>query len=264
MKDDATARLRELQAAILAASDQHASVSDQERLLFCQMPHGIHIEFYGCPWEGAFALLLETLARSDVAASIGSLAFRGPDEGANGTRNWDFTPLISTAIVFPRLTSLFIEPTAPDHHNQTIVAETYEEDGQVARFLERAPMLRELTSPSAPDSRFFGVGVRPLVTLRIEAGYDTHDFLSNLSRSRCFPELRILDWGEYNQRYVGDYRERCTPFEQYRELFRSAALRPVRVFVLRNAVFDAAKFRELKALRPDLTFRRIDCSGEYV
>src|ERR1043165_4764398 len=124
--------------------------------------------------------------------------------GANGTRNWDFTPLVESSAVFPQPTSFFIEPSAPEHHNQTIIAKDYDEDGMIARLLTRFPRIESLTTPSAPNASFFEIGIRPLVYLRVDAGYDTQNFILNLSKSSCFPSLRLLDYGDYNERYMED------------------------------------------------------------
>jgi hypothetical protein len=264
--DTVIPRLQALQRAIAGAD--YPTLLDQEidRLYFAEVQGLLHVEFYGQVWDEPgepFALLLDLLCDVEVAASLRALSFRGPDEGANGTRNWDFTRLLATDTTFPNLTSLYVEPTQPEHHNHSIIAEVYEEEGMIGRLLDRMPALQSLTVPSAPDASFFTRGVRPLNRLRVESGYDHQDFIRNLSRSTCFPELVVLDFGDYSQRYMDDYPERCTPFGDYVELLRSPAGRSIRLLILRNTAFTPDQFTSLCALGSVGTLRAIQCHGDY-
>ena len=54
--------------------------------------------------------------------------------------------------------------------------------------------------------------------------------------SSAFRDLSSLEWGEYNETYVDDFRANCTPLEEYRTLFSSEAFRNVKRFVWRNPV----------------------------
>src|SRR5262249_45937067 len=157
------------------------------------------------PFGGAYQEALAAVVSPEVSPVIRSLTFRGPDEGSNGTRNWDLSPLTEGEAVFPQLRSVSIEQTKPADHNRTIVASDYAEDGALARLLAKAPGLESLVTPSAPNPEFFQVGERPLTFLSVDAGYDHQDFIRGLARSSCFPGLRSLEFGEYNETYMDDY-----------------------------------------------------------
>jgi hypothetical protein len=222
-----------------------------------------HIDYYGSPFEDGYLDLLETLGRAEVAAALGSLTLRSPDEGANGTRNFDLEPLLAAGSVFPRLESFRLPLNQPGDHNRTVVGRDFDEDGVLARLLAAAPALLELIVPSAPNAAFFDVGRRPLRFLSIDAGYATQDFILNLSESSCFPDLSCLEWGEYNETYLEDFANGCTPLEHYHRLFATPAFAGVQRFIWRNPACASDAIQALKALKPDLQLLVVRNSAEY-
>jgi len=263
--DAALKHLSIVQQAISARNEPEWDDESCEKLLFCPVAGLLHVEFYGLPFDKSFTDFIKVLCLPEVAVSIRSLVFLGPDEGANGTRNWDFSQLLETNVAFPNLLTLSVEPTLPDDHNQTIIASVYDEEGQIGRLVSKAPSLQSLTVPSAPDASFFKVGSAPLSYLRVEAGYDTQNFILNFSQSSCFAKLRILDFGDYNQRIIEDYPYGCTPFEHYQQLFRSRAFSSVARFVLRNSILTEEQLGELHLTRDDCQLMVIQTPhGDYV
>lgn len=256
--------LKGLQLSICQTNDRELSVEATPRVYYAEVQGQLHVEFFGSPFEDAYESLLQTLCAPEVAGCLRSLTLRGPDEGSNGTRNWDLTGIIESEALFPRLNSVFIEPTAPEHHNQSIVGSEYDEEGQIGTLLTKAPVLQSLTVPSAPDASFFQAGPRPLRFLQVDTGYAHQDFLLNLSHSDCFPDLGTLDFSDFNQRYLKDYSDECTPFEHYEQLFRSRAFQSVRRFNLRNIVLSSEQLAHLRSLRKDLQFYVIQAYGEYL
>ncbi|MFL5733671.1 MAG: hypothetical protein ACJ78Q_10760 [Chloroflexia bacterium] len=263
MIENAITALNRLQEVVAQRNVPDAVDSYIERVYFCNVARLLHVEFYGRTFD-SYLDFLGTLRNPDVVPHLKSVALRGPDEGANGTRNWDLVPLVETEIVFPQLSTFFIEPTAPEHHNSTIVAQDYAEAGVLARLLVAAPKLEALTTPSAPDASFFEVDARPLSYLRIDAGYDAQDFIQNLSKSNCFPNLRHLDYGDYNERYMKDYPNGCTPCEHYQMLLHSLASASMRTFILRNSICTPEELSALKASRNDLSIMAVQSYGGYV
>lgn len=258
-------QMSELQQAISGRNEQEWDDESCEKLLFCPIAGLLHVEFYGSPFDESFEDFIQTVCRPSVATHIRSIVFRGPDEGANGTRNWDFKPLLDSNVIFPNLKSLVVEPTLPEHHNHTIIASSYEEEGQIAQLLAKAPALESLTVPSAPDETFFNVGSYPLKNLRVEAGYDTQNFILNFSQSHCFTQLRVLDFGDYNQRDMEDYPAGCTLSEHFEQLFRSEAFSSIVRFVLRNSILSAEQLVELQKLKKECQFMVIQTPhGNYV
>jgi hypothetical protein len=234
------------------------------RLCITAVAGDLHVDYHGTAFDEPLHDLLTVLVTPEVSEVLTSLTLRGADEGANGTRNWDLGILADGDVAFGRLRELSVEQTKPADHNRTIVAATYSEEGVLARILQRAPNLLSLTTPSAPNAAFFEVGRRPLTFLSVDAGYDTQDFVRNLARSSCFPDLQCLEFGEYNETYMEDYATHCTPIRDYQELFASKAFQPVRRFVWRNPRCSAAEIAALKAMRRDLQLLVIRASAEYI
>ncbi len=241
-------RLVALQHAIegRAAPGQDASFVD--RLGVTRVGDVVHLDFYGSPFGESFGDLLDALADAAVANTIASLDLRGPDDGSNGTRNWDLTSLAESGAAFPTLRRLCLEQSKPADHNQTIVGQSYDEDGVLAKILAKAPALEVLVTPSAPNADFFHVGRRPLELLSVDVGYDHQGFIANLAASACFPSLRSLEFGEYNETYMADFAAHVTPFADYRALFASPAFASVKVFRWRNPKCSPEEMAESRRL----------------
>jgi hypothetical protein len=239
-------------------AERDKAIDEQyDRLSFTEVGDLVQLEYYGFAFDESFQELVDLLCDPEVAAVIQTLTIRSPDEGANGTFYWDFTDLNRSAIVFPNLTHFFVEPYQAGWHNHPVIARTLEEEGMIGRLLAQMPNLRELTISNAPDASFFQVGQRPISALRVESGYDHQNFILNLSRSSCFPSLKKLDFGDFNEQYIDGYLEYRTPFDHYRELFQSRAFATVRDFVLRNASLSSSQEEMLRDLRRDLAFRLV-------
>ncbi|NBF09783.1 hypothetical protein [Pseudomonas sp. Fl4BN1] len=247
-------------------------ISDYNYLALAPMRDGLHVEFHGELWDEPFAWTLDCLAEQDVASIISSLAFCGPDEGANGTREWEFTPLLDSRVTFPRLRSLSIRPTEPQDHNVSLIQKAgsiMEEAGEIARFVAKAPHLGELTLPNAPDSSFFQVDLPHLALLRVAGGSDTQGFIDNLAVSDNLPGLISLDFTESSelQQTWSNNRETqaVTPFAAYEKLFSSPACELLRVLRLRNTCLSLEQLEALQAIRPGLQFMVIQATtGGYV
>lgn len=235
-----------------------------ERFHAIELGGDLHLAFHGDPSGEAYARLLSAVSAEPIASAMASLRISGPDTGANGTKNWDLTPLANAEAAFPKLRHLHVEQSRPGDHNRTIIAASYDEDGVLAEVLRKAPVMSELTAPSAPNSAFFGVNAPSLVYLNVDAGYDTQDFISNMARSDAFPNLGCLEWGEYCETYMDDWRRRCTPIAHYEALFRSDSFRPVRRFVFRNPACTPEELAGLKSIRPDLQMLVVQWKSEYV
>lgn len=256
--------LADLQDRLAQEAEKGMSAEAVNRLCVTLVADELHIDYYGMPFDEPLQEVLAAVITPEVSAVLASLTLRGPDEGANGTRNWDLLILAESGAVFPQLRELFIEQTKPADHNCSIVAAGYEEEGILGRLLARAPALESLVTPSAPDATFFQVGQRPLKLLNVDAGYDTQGFIQNLARSSCFPGLQCLEFGEYHETYMEDYAVHCTPITDYQELFVAESFKPVRRFVWRNPACSAAEVASLKTLRPDLQLLIVRTSAGYV
>lgn len=257
-------QLFELQQSIGRANDPQRTDEYVQKLYVMQLQELFYVEYYGSSYGDAYFDLLQTLCVPDVARALKSLAVRGPDEGTNGTRNWDFTPLIEAQAEFSNLTTFFVEPTAPEHHNQSIIGTDYEEEGQIGSLLDQMPLLKTLTVPSAPDRSFFERPEHSLAVLRVDSGYGHQSFVRNFSRSCCFTQLRMLDFGDYNQRYMENYLEECTPLSDYEELFKSQAFQRMNRLNLRNPNLTDEQLAQLRQLRQKVSFYVIQAHGEYI
>lgn len=166
-----------------------------ERFQFLELGGLFHVKYYGNSFRVHEVLM--AISREDVAPAIASIRIGGDDQGTNGTKEWDLTPLAASAATFTNLRYLLVEQNRPTDHNKSIIGKIYEETGILAKIARKAPILTQLTAPSAPSSAFFDVTLEHLEYLSIDAAYDTQDFILNLSQSANLPRLRYLEWGEY-------------------------------------------------------------------
>ena len=239
---------------------------EPERLTLSEDDGLISIDFYGSPFTERFTTLLNILSEEAVANQVQRLFFHATDVGANGTRPWDFESLLDKPILFPNLIQLSIEWYEPINHNRPVIATRtrYEEQGMLANWLSKAPQLIMLTAPSAPNKAFFERPRHPLQRLNMQAGFDVQNFVQNFAQSNCFPELWRFEYQDYNEVYIQNYQENCTPLAHFYELFQSPAFASIRVFVWHNPIFAMDDLSKLKALQPDLHFAVVRSSKEYV
>ena len=249
---DALTILGQGQRQVFADADLTDPYHHYNRLLFAEVEGLFHVEYFGDCYDEPFTHVLNAIAHPEVAERLAVLHFDGPDEGANGTREWDFSRLLETNAVFPRMISFRVAWERPGDHNHPIVGHGYEEAGMIARLLDRMPNLGELTVPSAPNATFFDRPPHPLAYLKVATGYEHQDFVLNLSRSRCFPKLFRLDFGDYSQTYDA-YPGSCVPFDQYVALFQSLAMASV-LCGLWYAPLTPAQYRQLQALKPHFSW----------
>lgn len=259
---DATGQLDAVRSRIADRNESGAPADFINRLAVALSDGAFDLDFYGDAFGESYIDLLETIARADVAPHIRSVILRGPDEGANGTQNWDLEPLLATGATFARLERFAVKQNKPGDHNRAIVGRDYDEDGVLGRLLAKAEALRELTVPSAPAANFFETGPRPVRFLSVDAGYATQSFIRNLAASSALRDLSSLEWGEYNETYMDDFRAHCTPLDEYRTLFASQAFRNVKRFVWRNPVCSSQDIAELRKLRSDLQLLVVRTSAE--
>jgi hypothetical protein len=256
--------LESLRDRIEAKAEPDFPPDSVERLTIVRCGDLHHVEFYGNPFDEAYSDLCKALSSRETAASVVSLTLRGPDEGANGTREWDLEPLIADDRNFPALHTFHIDLNKPGDHNRTIIGSNYDEGGVIARFASRCPRLASLTVPSAPSSDFFDLNLPDLRFLSVDAGYDPQGFIRNFGRSRGFPNLTCFEWGEYSEDYMDDWQTSCTPFPDYEALVVSSAFRTVNRFVFRQSTLSTQQIKALRSLRPDFQFLLVRFSSEYV
>lgn len=206
-------------------------------------------------WVFGIDVPITVLAREPVARALVSLTFDCPDMGANGVCNWDLTEFADGDVAYPLLRHLRIARNTPDRHNRCIVARAYEEGGVLGRIANKAPQLESLETPSAPSANFFEVELNNLTHLRVDAGFDTNDFVRMLARASFPPKLRGFEWGDYAERYVDDWLSKTTPFEDMEALVRCEGFGQIKAFSLRNTPYAVEELKQLKALRPGLSIR---------
>jgi hypothetical protein len=253
--------MKRLQDLAEKLSNAERDGADPDRLWIGVSKSGVLLEFFGNPADSPFQELCSALSEASIAPTISSLILRGPDEGANGTCNWDLEGLANAPADFLRLKTFTVEQGRPGDHNSQIVGEVYEENGVLGRLLEKMPSLETFGSPSAPNETFFRTGARPLRFVSVNAGYAHQDFVRNLASATNLRELRALEYGEGSG--TGFEGVERTSFEAYASLFRSTSVNPRRV-VLRNPSLSEGELRELKALRPALQLLVVRCAASYV
>jgi uncharacterized protein (TIGR02996 family) len=200
--------------------------------------------------------VLDFLASQEVARVLHTLILDGhEDRGrSNGTLHFPLERLVERKSTFSNLVSLIME-----QGSGIIIGSNYQESGLLARLLHKAPRLLRLTAPSAPNHEFFNLKSHPLQALSIAVGYDHQNFIENLSRSSCFPDLRELEYFDYGETYMNDYRQRCTPFDHFRILFRSPVFAQFKQVNLRGVQLTQGQVESLLAIRrKSVTITRAD------
>ncbi len=252
-----------LRRRIEASNNSATHSMDTNRLAVTEIRGRFDLDLYCNPSDDVFNEFLSSIARREIAVTLRSVILRGPDEGANGTRNWHLEPLLAHDAEFSCLEFLSVERTRTEHHNRSIVGEYYDEEGVLGRLLAKMPRLSSLESPSAPDKSFFAVGPRPLTNLCIDAGYDTQDFIRNLAQSTAFSGLQLLDWREYNETYMDDWRDECTPLEDYRAMFSAPHM--ANVFIKwHDPACTPEEIESLQRLRSTGLLQVIRTKADYV
>src|SRR5438093_437143 len=95
----AAERLTQLQEELNQTNEPDWGVEDIRRVFFSEVGGLLHIHYYGTADENfnwnaqtnrvEYRLpIFEVLSLPEVASRVASLTFDGPDEGANGSRDW--------------------------------------------------------------------------------------------------------------------------------------------------------------------------------
>lgn len=255
-------KLQRLQTEINSQSNKHWLY--KENLMFCKIDNLLNLSFFGNPSDESFAKVLKVLSEKEVAEKLQSLSFDSPDEGANGTNNFDFSIVAESKTVFSELRSFAVRLTEPEHHNATIIAQVYDEGGITAKLIKKMPKLLSLQIPSAPSEEFFELNSHPLEYLIMQVGFDTQDFIFNLSNSTCFKNLQYFDFTDYQETYIKDWENDCTPFEHFEQLFNSKSFDSIKLMILRNLMYSNEQVNILKSIRKDTGFKLIRTESRYI
>ena len=92
--------LERLRAEIVRLGKNGVHPAAVERLDFRAHGDRFHVFFFGSPFGEPYGLTIEALSANPIANSLLSFSLDGPDEGSNGTRNWDITRLATSAVPF--------------------------------------------------------------------------------------------------------------------------------------------------------------------
>jgi hypothetical protein len=241
--DEVIRELKELQTKINLQND--GTWAYEESLMFCEIGKLLKVSFFGSPTDESFTEILETLSKKAVAEKVRSL-------------------FAESKVVFPNLINFSVKLTEPKNHNRTIMAQTYDEEGVIAKLINKMPKLLALQVPSAPNEEFFDLDSHPLEYLVMQVGYDRQNFIFNLSNSSCFKNLWHFDFTDYQETYVEHWEDYCTPFEDFEQLFNSKAFDSVKVMILRNLTFTDEQITRLKSLRENILFNLIRTESKYI
>ena len=195
----------------------------------------------------AFCGLLDLLCEQKNADKLISITFTGPDEGANGSRTWDFTRLTNSEVIFSKLQSFSVSLTDLGDHNQSIIDGYWlEEEGMIAKLISKMPVLDILVVPSAPNKSFFEIGDHPLSYLMLQAGYSNQNFIENIANSNNFKKLRTLDFTEVFK--IPHYPiEEYTSFNSYKKFLQSPAFSSLGKLI-RHAQLTKQQLAELQRM----------------
>jgi len=200
--------------------------------------------------------VLAFLTSREVAPILHTLVMDGHEDRCrpNGTLYFPLEPFVESKAPLSNLTSLVMEQM-----HGVILGETGDENGLLARLLRKAPRLLRLATPSAPNREFFTLARHPLQTLDVVAGWSHENFIDNLSKSSCFPDLRELAYIDFFETYMPDYRQSCTPFAHFQSLFTSEVFAQLKRVNLSAVQMTADQVDQLLAIRrKGVTITRAD------
>lgn len=93
----------------LLENNGNLEIENSDRVVLLKSKELYHLEFYGNPAEDNYYKLLEIICDKEISEKLKSIDFKGPDEGANGTRNWDLNALVNGFAFFKNLEYFAIE-----------------------------------------------------------------------------------------------------------------------------------------------------------
>ncbi len=262
-------KLKQLQQRILERKEEiyhdtySRTDSDYSKVLFVERNKLFHVLFYGSVMDESFLDLLVAISQSEIAVNIESLIFHEADEGANGTMELDFTELIESNAIFSNLKYFYVKPYQNRWHNHPLIDNlNLQEEDVVSNIIAKMPSLKTLTLPNAPRKDFFKLDLSNIYSLNIYSGYEAHNFILNLSHSSNLPKLRLLQFGEYNERYMNEYPQGCTVYEHYAELFNSKVFSGISRFIIRHSILSEDQIEKLKQIRTPLKYNSFDIPSD--
>lgn len=210
------------------------------------------VDYYGSEYAG-WDEFETALARPGIADHIGQLRIHGPDQGANGLKDWNFSGLIAAAPRFARLVDFQIGISDPGDHNQACVV-----DDQLPALLALMPALRNLVLPQSPEPAFFDLAMPDLKTIRTGGDFRTRGFIRALAGATNLPALVFVDFTDSLAPFMEQEPQPpewdSTPFADYEALFDSPIMDRFWGLRLRNARLTEAQYRALQARRPKCQF----------
>ncbi|MDV3457755.1 hypothetical protein RZN05_12235 [Sphingomonas sp. HF-S4] len=267
--DAALAALRNLQATLNEAAAEGQEVEEGDhadwlaqrllepdhcsRLSVADLGGALAVEYRGSEYEG-WSEFLDLLGRPGIAPHLVQLRISGPDEGANGLKEWDFAPLIAARPDFSGLRAFQVAISDPGDHNQACIA-----DDQLPTLIARMPALRTLELPQAPEPDFFALDLPQLKRIRTGGDWRTRGFIGHLAEATRLPALGFIDFTDSSAPFLSLTPAETpewdsTPFAEYERLFRSPVLERAWGIRLRNARLTEAEYRALSAIRPKCQF----------
>lgn len=236
--------------------------SDYSKILFTEKNDLFHVLFYGLVMDESFGDVIETISQPEVSVNIESFIIHEADEGANGTIDLDFTEIIDSNAIFSNLKYFYVEPYHDRWHNHPMIGWGDDDDLMISKLIAKMPQLEALTLPNAPNQDFFRLDLNQISSLNIYSGYESHNFILNLSHSSNIPKLKFLQFGEYNERYMHEYPQGCTSFEHYVELFQSKAFSKISRFIIRHSILSEYQIEKLKEIRKPSKYKSIDVPSD--
>jgi len=208
----------------------------------------LDVHYAGDMTAEGLAPVLRWLASREIGPVVKRLVLDGHDDRdrPGDVLAIDLKILIDAEPDFPHLESLEIErgPGILAVYNDAT-----KERGLFAKLLRKAPHLKELAIPSAPNSDFFVGPAHPLERLAVDAGADHQNMILNLSRATRFGQLRELEYQDVCDPQADGGPARCAPVDAYEALFRSPVLAKVERLVIRSASLSPEEIKRLRAIR---------------
>lgn len=124
---------------------------------------------------------------------IRSLTFTGTDSGCNGLREWSFNRLLENDVVFPNLSEFKVQLHEVGDHNLNVISDdnATEDHTHVTQLLAKMPNVVSIELPTTPDKDFFSMQFPSLRSIKVQACYDSNNFIQNLANSPLLSKISL-------------------------------------------------------------------------
>lgn len=199
---------------------------------------------------------------------VRSLHLAGPDEGANGLKEWRLEPLADCGQAFVQLIDFQVQLYELGDHNIPVLGAVDQDEKNLATLLNllgKLPNLLTLSIPEVPGAGFEEVLSRHLRVLRVQAVNDHRSFIKSLAALPLDFSLDFTDTVFIEKTGAPDLPAtfgKPTPFQDYQALMGHKRLPSRWHWKLRESSLTKSQLFELQNTNRDVQFLHIPTKRE--